>query len=82
MRKAILSLGYSSQVYGDIDKILEIDQLLRDLDLVTIRYIENSTGDHERVVVVEDKTDKFRVEVLDYGTCAMSEEHYEAIHRD
>jgi len=82
MRKAILSLGYSSQVYGDVDKILKLDQLLNDLDLVTIRYIDNSQGDHERVVVVEDKTDKLRVEVLDYDTCAMSEKAYEEIHRD
>ena len=82
MRKAILSLGYSSQVYGDVDKILEVDQLLRDLDLVSIRYIEKCHGDHERGVVVEDKTDKFRVEVLDYDTVTMSEKYYEENHSD
>lgn len=82
MRKAVLSLGFSSQVYGDVDKILEVDQLLRQLDLVSMRYIENGTGDHERVVVVEDITNKFRIEVLDDGVCAMSEKYYEENHRD
>lgn len=82
MRKAVLSLGFSSQVYGDIDKILEIDQLLRDLDLVSIRYIQNCQGDNERVVVIEDITNKFRIEVLDDGVCTMSEKYYEENHRD
>jgi len=82
MRKAVLSLGFSSQVYGDVDKILEVDQLLRQLDLVSMRYIQNCQGDHERVVVVEDITNKFRIEVLDDGVCAMSEKYYEENHRD
>jgi len=82
MRKAVLSMGFSAQVYGDVDKILEIDQLLRELDLVSIRYIENSLGDNERVVVVEDSTNRFRIEVLDDGMCAMSEKYYEENHCD
>jgi len=82
MRKAVLSLGFSSQVYGDVDKILEVDQLLRQLDLVSMRYIQNCQGDNERVVVVEDITNKFRIEVLDDGACTMSEKYYEENHRD
>lgn len=82
MRKAVLSMGFSAQVYGDVDKILEVDQLLRELDIVSIRYIENSQGDHERVVIVEDSTNKFRIEVLDDDMCAMSEKYYEENHRD